>query len=296
MLRNLSAGFGLLILCALPALAEDAPPTADEQFARAMSAAGEARVAGPARIALDAQAALELPEGFAFVRKEPAIALLEAMGNQTDAGFLGLVIGDQLQGFVSVRYDASGYVEDDEAREWDADELLQSLKDGTDAGNEERRSRGIPEFVVAGWVQAPAYDAVAHRLVWSAELREKGATGGGAESASVNYNTYQLGREGYVSMNLVTDLASIEAQKPLAHQLLAGLSFNDGKRYADFDPATDKVAAYGLAALVGGLAAKKLGLIAMAGLFLAKFGKVAALAAVGGAAVVGRLFRKRKSS
>lgn len=295
MLRLLLGGFGLLLACSLTALAESASPDPDAALAEAMTAAGESRVAGPARIALGDQAALELPEGFAFVPEEPAAALLIAMGNQTDDGFLGLVVGEQLQGFVSVRYDASGYVEDDDAREWDADELLRSLKDGTEAGNEERRTRGIPEFVVAGWVQTPTYDATTHRLVWSAELRAKAADTA-TDGASVNYNTYQLGREGYVSMNLVTDMASIEAQKPLAHQLLDGLSFNDGKRYADFDPATDKVAAYGLAALVGGLAAKKLGLIAMAGLFLAKFGKIAAVAAIGGTAVLARLFRKRKQS
>ena len=47
-----------------------------------------------------------------------------------------------------------------------------------------------------------------------------------------------------------------------ARELLAALSFNEGKRYTDFNAATDRMAEYGLAALVGGMAAKKLGLLA----------------------------------
>ena len=51
--------------------------------------------------------------------------------------------------------------------------------------------------------------------------------------------------------------------KPTAHNLLASLDFAAGKRYADFNSSTDKVAEYGLAALVAGVAAKKLGLLAV---------------------------------
>jgi uncharacterized membrane-anchored protein len=188
-------------------------------------------------------------------------------------------------------------VQDDEAKDWNADELLQNLKDGTEAGNEERRSRGIPEFVVTGWVEKPAYEAATHRLVWSAALRDKNPAGpGGGNAEGVNYNTYQLGREGYMSMNLVTDLAAVEQQKPFARQLLAGLEFNQGKRYADFDSSTDKVAAYGLAALVGGIAAKKIGLLATLGIFLAKFWKLGALAVIGLGAGARKFFRKKETT
>lgn len=290
MLRILLRSFGLLV--AFASVHAEAESAASDPIAQASEAAGAARILGPTTVDLGEQATLEVPAGFAFVPKAEAAALLEAMGNQTGAGFYGIVVGEYLQGFVSVQFDDAGYVEDDDAREWDADELLQNLKDGTAAGNEERKARGIAEFDVAGWVEPPRYDGTTYRLVWSAELRNKDGAAAN-EGAGVNYNTYQLGREGYVSMNLVTDLASIEAQKPLAHQLLAGLDFKDSKRYTDFDPATDKVAAYGLAALVGGLAAKKLGLLAMAGLFLVKFGKIAAVVALGGLAAAAKFWRGR---
>lgn len=289
----------LALLLASPAFAETPPAGAAatsqaSELEAASEAASAAQQHGPAQISLGDQGALDLPAGFSFIPKVEAARLMHAMGNLTDGDFLGLVIGEQMNGFVSVRFERAGYVKDDDAKDWDADELLQNLKDGTEQANEQRAARGIAEFVVAGWVEKPAYDASTHRLVWSAEVRDKHPAED--SGAGVNYNTYQLGREGYYSMNLVTDLASVEAEKPIARQLLAGLSFNEGKRYGDFDSSVDKVAEYGLAALVGGAAAKKLGLLAVMGAFLAKFAKVIALAALGvGAAVKGWLGRKNKS-
>ena len=43
---------------------------------------------------------------------------------------------------MTVRYEASGYVKDDDAREWNADELLKSYREGTEASNEERVKLG----------------------------------------------------------------------------------------------------------------------------------------------------------
>lgn len=268
---------------------------AQSEVERASQAALAAKIAGPTAVALGNQATLALPDGFAFIPRKEAAALMQAMGNHTDDSFQGLVVGEHLSGFVSVRFEPSGYIKDDDAKDWNADELLQNLKDGTEAGNEERRSRGIPEFLVSGWVEKPAYDPATHRLVWSAELHDKQPQPGNP-SPGVNYNTYQLGREGYMSMNLVTDLAAVEAEKPLARQLLAGLSFNAGKAYADYDASTDKVAAYGLAALVGGVAAKKLGLLAVVGAFLVKFAKVGILAAAGGLVAIRKFLGRKKEA
>ena len=42
---------------------------------------------------------------------------------------------------VTVRFEKSGYVKDDDAKDWNADDLLKSLKEGTEASNDERRQR-----------------------------------------------------------------------------------------------------------------------------------------------------------
>ena len=80
--------------------------------------------------------------------------------------------------------------------------------------------------------------------------------------------------------------------KDARSQILAMVNYNQGHRYADFNPKTDKVAAYGVAALVLGgiavkagffkllipviLAAKKfiiIGVVAVASFFKRLFGK-----------------------
>ena len=285
-IRAAAAAAAVLTATFSPAsLAQDAEPEADAGNA-VWEAAMAAMVRGPNTVQLKDQAQLALPAGYGFVPPKEGGAVMDMLGNQTDERFIGLIFpeSDEANWFVTIDYEPSGYIKDDDAKEWDADELLQNLKDGTEAANEHRRDVGVAEIEVTRWVEKPAYDAQTHRLVWSAEAREKS---GQDNDPVVNYNTYVLGRQGYVSLNLITSSSTIEADKPAAHELLAAVNFNDGKRYSDFDSSTDEVAAYGLAALVGGMAAKKLGLLAAAGLFIAKFAKLILIgvAALGAGAV-----------
>jgi uncharacterized membrane-anchored protein len=127
--------------------------------------------------------------------------------------------------------------------------------------------------------------------VWSAEVRHKE---GSDTNPGVNYNTYLLGREGYVSMNLVTSEAGVDADKGAARELLEAVNFNSGKRYGDFNSSTDKVAAYGLAALVAGVAAKKVGLLALIAAGAVKFAKVILIAIAGFFAAFRKWFRRAK--
>jgi uncharacterized membrane-anchored protein len=272
---------------------DSASPTAAESEAQnAYTAAGQALQAGPVDVPLAGQATLRLPGGFGFVPAAQAADLMAAMGNRVGDGLQGLIVPanqeDNADWFVVVSYDESGYIKDDDARTWDAEELLSNIRSGTEESNSERRSRGIPEIEVTGWVEKPQYDEASHRLVWSIGSRQKGGSGSG--DAGVNYNTLALGRQGYLSLNLVTGLAQVEQLKPVARTLLASLEFDQGKRYADFNADTDKVAEYGLAALVAGVAAKKLGMFALAAAFVAKFAKVIGVAAVVALASLRKLF------
>ena len=56
------------------------------------------------------------------------------------------------------------------------------------------------------------------------------------------------------------------------------------------------MAEYGLAALVGGVAAKKLGLLASMGIFVAKFWKIGLLTLAGAGAGASRLLKRKKDS
>lgn len=289
------AALATLLFVAAAGAQGNPSPNPQAEMEAAIAEANAAVQPGPKKIPIAGQAQLDLPEGYGFIPAGPSAKLLKAMGNRPGNDLAGLVVpgDDESNWLMVVRYVASGYIKDDDARDWKADELLKSIREGTEETNAERRQRGLPELEVIGWVEAPRYEAASHRLVWSLSSRAKGAPADDANG--INYNTLALGREGYVSMNLVTGLQDIEAQKPIAHALLAALAFDDGKRYADFNSSTDKVAEYGLAALVAGVAAKKLGFFALAAAFLAKFAKVIGVAAIAGGAGIFKLFRRKKA-
>lgn len=289
---------GVLVLGHVSLVHADAPKsiasTQKNEHQEAVSSALKVIQSGPTDVKLIDQAFLKLPEGYGFIPSQQAGRLMRSMGNVMHEDPVGMIV--PLSGgnwFVVVRFDPAGYIKDDDAKDWNAEELLTNIKDGTEEANKERKSRGISELEVLGWVEPPKYNAASHQLVWSISSRDKGDLN--PEQRGINYNTYALGRDGFISMNLVTDLKSIEEQKPIAHSLLAGLEFGSGKRYADFNASTDKVAAYGLAALVGGLAAKKLGLLAVIAAFFIKFSKVFILAGLAIAAGFGKWWASRKN-
>jgi uncharacterized membrane-anchored protein len=272
--------------------ADEPAPEADAGEA-VWKAAGAAMKHGPQTIELRDQARLALPEGYGFVPEKEGAAVMEMLGNSIDSRFIGLIFPDsEAQWFVTLDYEPSGYIKDDDAKVWNADELLQNLKDGTEAANEHRKELGVPAIEVTRWVEKPTYDSPTHRLVWSAEARDKS---GEQTDPTINYNTYVLGREGYISLNLITTASTVEADKPSAHELLQAVNFKDGKRYTDFDASTDKVAAYGLAALVGGIAAKKLGLLAGLGVFFAKFAKLIIVGLGAAGTAIAKFFKGRGS-
>jgi uncharacterized membrane-anchored protein len=296
-------GLMFLFLFTILAKAEDAadkPLSAAEQEAKsAFESAINVMQGGPRVIALGngADAKLNIPAGYGFIPKNEAGRFMRAIGNQVDDRFQGLIVpSDRESGMwiMDVSYNPEGYIKDDDAKDWNPDDLLKSMKEGADESNKDRAAKGIPEIEVVGWVEKPQYDASTHRLVWSLAVRDKGQVPGTEEG--VNYNTLMLGRAGFISMNLITGRSRIDALKPVAKELLAGVEFDNGKKYADFNAETDKVAEYGLAALVAGVAAKKLGLLAIIAAFVAKFAKVLIIAAAAGVAGLGKIFGKKKST
>jgi uncharacterized membrane-anchored protein len=296
----------LLLIGIAPAWAQDAPapsaPVAPAPMTEAQRKAEQnaafadafkAGVYGPAEVTLLDQAKQKVPDAMIFVPEPQAARVMRAMGNQAGDNLVGLVMDKPSPWLVVIRFVKDGYVKDDDAKDWNADQLLKDLQDGTEEGNADRVARGFSAIEITGWRQPPSYDSATHRLSWGIVVREKGATS--SDDEGVNYNTRALGREGYFSINLLTDAKRLEHDKPVALELLANLGFVSGKRYEDFNSATDHVAEYGLAALLGVVVAKKLGLIALAGVFFLKFAKIGAIALVAVAAAFRKLFRRNKA-
>lgn len=223
-------------------------------------------------IALDkADAHLHLQSGFRYLDQADARKVLEQLwGNPPDEDVLGLLVPDNAGldsehswAVVLTYSDADGHVSDEDAAKIDYAQMLKDLQASTRDGNEERKKAGYGTIQLVGWAQPPRYDAQSRKLHWAKELAFSDANG-----HTLNYDIRVLGREGYLSMEAVSDMSDQALVNEGMQQVLPMAEFDAGHRYADFNPKTDKLAAYGLAALVAGGVAAKTGLLAKIGLML----------------------------
>ena len=209
-------------------------------------------------------AEVKVPANCRFTDAQGAKQFMEATQNPpsgTEQGVLlcrGTAAADSSFWFVVFEYNASGLVRDDDKSKLDQAALLRTIQRGTEAGNDERRRRGWGEIEVVGWQQAPYYDSLTHNLTWATRLRDKGSAG----EETINHSVRLLGRGGVMNVDLVTDPSQAETAVAAFDGILADYTFIPGQRYSEWR-AGDKVAEYGLTALIAGgagAAAVKLGL------------------------------------
>jgi len=243
---------------------------------------------GPITAKLGHIAEIQVPDGYLFADGEGARKLLELTHNIASGDELGVIVprSDQESWYVIFEFDDVGYVKDDDKSSLDSSKLLTTIQNATEESNKERQKRGWKAFHVTGWYTSPYYDAATNNLTWALNGAEDNN-----QNPAVNYSVRILGRRGTMKVDLVldpTDLASVE---PRFKTLIDGFRFTDGNRYADF-MAGDKVAGYGLTALIAG------GATAVAiktGLF-AKFWKLLVVMFAGIAAAIKKAWRKTKQA
>ena len=248
----------------------------------------------------DAKAHLNLGTGYYFLGPEDARRVLtEGWGNPPEdaEGVLGLVFSDG-QTFLDdtwgavITYEKTDYVSDKDAASTDYDELLQEMRDGEASTNEARQKAGFVPIHIVGWAQSPTYDQTRHDLIWARELQF-----GQDADHTLNYDVRHLGRNGVLSLNMVTTMSQIASVQAGSHNLARTAEFDGGFRYADFQKG-DPVAGFGLAGLVAagaGLAlAKKVGFVGIILLFAKKFIAIFAVAGAAGAAWLRNLFNRNK--
>ncbi len=260
------------VFSAKETLADDAVGQLPDVWVQALSA----MKLGPMTIALSDQASLELPSGYGFMPQPWARKIMAKIGNQPSADELGVIfpLVEEVEWYIDVEYVGSGYIRGGNDQPWDTEQLLAGLRQGAKAGNARRGKLGIPPVQVVGWEETPVYDAELHRLLWAIEARMQASMRDSTSSSEsiVNYNLHELGREGYISLSLVTNRASLAQGKHAVDELGAAIEFKEGKRYQDFDAASDRLAESGLVALVVEGEIREPGLMMEAGSWLAKLG------------------------
>jgi uncharacterized membrane-anchored protein len=244
---------------------------------------------GPAKANIGTVAAVDVPAGYIFTDGEGTRIMLESMGNIPSRTELGFLAPTSLVWFATFRFADAGYVKDDEKDKLDADKILKSIKQGTEEANKERKSRGWPAVHVVGWEHKPAYDPETHNLGWAIRGESEG-------QPIINFNTRILGRKGFMSINLVAEPDKLSKSLPEFKGLLANFDYISGERYAEFRSG-DKIAEYGLAALIAGGAAAgaaKLGLFTWLAVFLKKAWKLVIVAFVAIGTFLKRLVTGRR--
>jgi uncharacterized membrane-anchored protein len=238
---------------------------------------------GPATAKMGDVAELPVPAGFIFLNGDQTRTMLRSAGDPVSGKELGFLRPTNGEWSVYFEFNDIGYIKDADKEKLDAKKLLQSYKDGTEAANEERNKRGMPPIEIVGWDKEPAYDPATHNLEWCMRARSEGHD-------FVNYNTRLLGRKGVLEVILVVEPENLAATLPDFRTVIASSQFRSGQSYAEYRPG-DKIAKYGLGALVlGGAAvgAAKLGAFTWLALLFKKAWK---LLVVGVAAIVG-FFKK----
>lgn len=213
---------------------------------------------GPVIVRLGDQAELKVPAGYVFADPENTRKFLENTHNVPSGKELGMIASVRDKWFSIYEFDPVGFVRDDEKGKLDADALLDNIKKGSEAENVQRRKRGWEAFTITGWINPPNYDQDTHRLSWSIV----GRGDDGVESA--NHFTRVLGRGGVMNLELVADPGDLNLVLPkFETAAIGGFDFTPQNRYAAFKKG-DKVAEYGLTALILGgasAAAAKTGLL-----------------------------------
>ncbi len=255
------------------AAAEDAPLTPEE-----IEAQMPPHVKGPKVVDLGHHIELALPEGMVLLERTEAQNMIRQGGDDAE-NVIGAVMRLDSTWLAIIEYDDVGYVDDSDADQLNAAELLDSYKRGTVEQNIKRKQLGVPELVLDGWSELPAYQKEVKHLVW-------GLKGHSTDGPFINFFTRLLGRNGYISINLIDSPETIELAKTQALPLLAATHYTAGFRYEDHAEG-DKSSGIGLRTLVLGgtgiavVKAAKAGFLIKL-LLVFKKGFIVVFAAIGG--------------
>lgn len=274
---------GLILALIIPLAHAEAPsaePPAEEGMSEEQFVASLNFRKGVVTVG-DGLATLRLPPQLVFLDSEDSRRVLEdAWGNPpADEPPLGMILPAGISPLaeeswaVTVEFERSGYVTDEDAAEIDFDDMLKDMQSDTREHNAWREENGYEPIELIGWAATPRYDSQGKKLYWAKQLQF-----GDADVQTLNYNIRVLGRNGVLVLNFIANMDQLPEIERNVPSVLEMTDFNPGHRYAEFDPDIDEVAAYGIGALIAGKVAAKTGLLAMLLLLLKKFWIIPVLA------------------
>jgi len=237
-------------------------------------------------------ATINVPNGYKFLNARQSKTVLTDLWGNPPSDPLGMLfpeetspVSDNFTHAVEITYSEEGYIDDEDAKDIDYDELLEEMKDDAKLTNPERVKLGYGTMDMVGWASVPYYDETNKKLHWAKELKFQDS-----EVNTLNYNIRVLGRKGYLNLNIIGDMTVLPIVKADVSSIVASAAFTEGNTYSDFNPDVDDVAAYGIGGLIAGKVLAKVGFFAL----LLKFWKFIAIGIVGAFSVFkGKIFGKK---
>jgi uncharacterized membrane-anchored protein len=217
-----------------------APPVSAQPQATGQAAEGRTGI-----IPLSEGLSLNVPEGYRFYSAAEAQAYMQ---RNNAAAPTGVVYGMVARADADIRqpgtwatiisYDAIGYVQPETA----------SGLTATSFETDVRTARQTQNRVFEGFAAAPAFDAAAPTLVWA----ERAALPG-SQAKDLRYEQKVLGRNGVAGLTSIGSADQMPEIETAAAELRGMLTFPEGYRHADFQPAADQVSSYSVPGLVTGV-------------------------------------------
>jgi uncharacterized membrane-anchored protein len=193
------------------------------------------------------QLALNVPSGWKFYAPEEAYAFLQRTNSTAPSGtVLGLLapanVNPRDPGVWAtvVSYDEIGYVQPQTASGLADTTFDQSVRDARHAQNR----------AFEGFAAQPAFDTNVPTLAW-AERQAAPGTGG----ADLRMEKKFLGRKGVATLTTIGSADQMADMQKANDALTPTLTFAQGYRQADFQPASDQVSAYTVPGLITGVPA-----------------------------------------
>ncbi|MCW1884261.1 DUF2167 domain-containing protein [Luteolibacter flavescens] len=294
--------------------AQEAPKPEESPSPEQMEAAYEAEVQEMVKALNYQESSAELPGGMAKLNlpagyryldpKDARTVVVDLWGNppQSATDILGMIVpaGEDLASddswAIVLSFEEDGYVSDKDADDINYDDLLAQLKESSKMSNEARKAAGYGTMDLMGWAVAPRYDKDSKVLYWAKRFAVPES-----DEDTLNYDMRVLGRRGVLSLNGIAGISRVNDIEAATPAIVSMVQFNEGHRYADFNPKTDKEAEYSLAGLVlgGAVAAKvaaKAGLIAKIGAVLLAGKKFVVIGVIALIAVAKKLFGRKSEA
>jgi len=269
-MNRLSLSFLLCFLCltSVDAIAQD------DDFKKIE---GLNWVQSPMSVDIAKRATVTLSDGIKYLAPPDASKFIEINGNPPSPSAY-ILSKSNYSWFAMFNFVDDGYVKDDVKIDADGIEsLYKQLKESNDKDDEERNKAKLGKLTLTGWYIKPHYDTDTKTLEWGLRYDT------GDTKETINYTVRILGRKGYMRALLVTSPDNFESDVKEFKSALANFEYKPDETYSSFREG-DKVAEYGLAALVAGGAiavAAKTGAAFFKGIMIALFaGGSAVIAAI----------------